>query len=356
MKSSSKTKSPRVFPPPPGRLGRLLLPFVLVLGAGVEAQIVTLMDVRDLAAAPGAASQSVGIVLSNANGLSSFEFDLSIDPPGILQNLRTDRGAHTTGFETWQDEIAQDSIHVAASTTQNPVSMPMGRNSEIARLVFDVAASTIAGETVSLVIARASSSLPFDLLTDLGTLVVGTGPAPVTQRNLNVEVVPKEVFPGDTVLFSVYVNDVPELTTAQIFLDYPEGALFPEGEVGGELVESLGWSGSYVQPKQIGDRPFILVDRLFGNAEPPGLGRIQVATLSFRIGSNWGGEWRGFGVEVDDLILFGDLLAGDENLYHAQREGAALEQEPPDLNGDGVLDSEDVFEFGDRWRKGEGSR
>ena len=356
MKSSSKTIQPQTPQPPPRRLGSLLLPFVLVLGSGAAAQIVTTMDARDLAAPPGAASQSIGIILSNANGLSSFEFDLSIDPPGILQNLRSERGAATSGFEIWDDEIANGSVHVAGGTAQNPVSMPSGRNSEIARLVFDVASSAIAGQTVSLVIARASTSLPFDLLTDLGTFVVGTGPAPVTQRELKIEAVPSEVFPGDTVFFSVYTSEVPHLTSAQVFLNYPEGALFPDGEVGGDLVESLGWSGSFVQPKQIGDRPYILVDRLFGNAEAPGLGRILVATLAFRVGSNWGGEWRGFGVEVDDLILFGDLLAGDENLYHALNQDAVIEQEPPDLNGDGILDSSDLFDFGNRWRNGEGSR
>jgi hypothetical protein len=309
------------------------------------AQTTSRLDVEDGNGLPGE-GRFHRVTLTPANGLSSIRFALTFDP-AVIQNVRLLRGDDTTQWETWEVETDDGSIAASGSTAMHTV---VKEEAVVALFVFDVASDAVVGTSVPLILENAKGPPGFEIRSDLGTFVVGNTPPEPTERLLEFEISETEVFPGDLVVMRFWLSNVPELTNLQIFLEYPPGAFFPEGEVGGAPVESLGWDAFFI-PEQPTAKPSILVTtfQTIGPTQAIPLGRTLVASVPIRIGKDWGGSWQGFSIEVIGQFIVGDISQGRPN-YYARTNNAALFQEPPDFNQDGFVNGLDLFIIQDHWK------
>ncbi|MCA9427009.1 MAG: hypothetical protein KC994_18150 [Candidatus Omnitrophica bacterium] len=350
LQSSTKDRLPARRLPIGGWLGVQF--FALAISANMAmGQIQSVYDVESGGALAGTQGVELSITASNVQEMDAFELSLQIFPEGVLENPTIERGSETEGFEDWTVELEPGAVSLIAADGDGGIDMSMGRLSEIGKFKFDVSASAVDGATVALVLDRVGHSLPFEIAADLGVFKVGGGEVTEASRNLEIEFVPRDAFPGDLVHLNVYSHDAPNLYSAQVVLAYPEGALIREGAIGGELVEDLGWSSAFVGPGSGNSGPSVIIDRLFGQHPAPPPGRFQIASIPFRVGADWGGSFEGFEVSVIRAILQGDILARGDNLYFYYNDGAPLVQSPPDLNGDGVVDERDLIEFQSHWKE-----
>jgi hypothetical protein len=301
----------------------------------------SLLDIQDGSALPGSFGV-LDVYLSNAEGLNSIGYTLTFDP-AVMQNIALVRGDDIEGFEEWTTERNTDWIRVAGSTTRAPV---LADYAMVGRLIFTVSAGAERGEAVDLILDDAYGSAGFEVRADVGRFVVA---APVEEgtRKLELEVTPSDPLPGDQVELRMWLNHTPKLSHFQVFLNFPEGTLEPNGEIGGTLVEELGWEGYYISPRP-GVDPSTLVTVFGATApQPAPSGRFLVATVPFVVGRNWGGAGE-FNVTVSDNIILGDVTHGDR-YYYVEANEVTIRRSRADFNMDGKVNSLDLFEFMENW-------
>lgn len=352
LQSSTKDRLSAIRPGRGGWPWVLAVLFAIVPAGEASCQVRSLYDVASGNAPAGASDASLSVTATQVGGAESFALSIYVTPTDILENLQVVRGRETEHFEEWSVNFEMDRIDLEASTTSTSIVAPAGRPAEIAVLRFDVSASAPSGATVAMVLDRVSHSLPFEILADLGLFRVGEETVPERSRRLDLEFEPDHGFPGDLVMLNLYIEQVPNLYSGQVFFEYPSQALHREGAIGGDLVESLGWSAAYSSPTPNAPNPSVIVDRLFGQRPAPGLGRFRLASIPFRVGPDWGDSSYAFQARALEGLLLGDILSRGDNLYHFTSSGVDLRQSPPDLNEDGVVDEKDLLEFQRHWREG----
>lgn len=320
----------------------LCLLFFLTLGASPAVEAYSVLDIQDGSALPGGFG-ILNIYLSQAKGLDTIDFTVTFDPQ-IMQNVVLVRGDATENFENWTTERNTDWIRASGSTSRVPIIV---EDAMVARVLFTVASTAQQGQSVNLILDDAYGSQGYEIRSDTGTFTVG-GPVEETGRELELEVVPDRAMPGDQVEIRMWLNHTPKLSHFQVFLDYPDGALFPNGEVGGTLVESLGWEGYYTPPRP-GVDPSTLITVFGATApQPAPKGRFLAARVPFEVGRTWGGSWR-FDVRVSDALVLGDVSQGDR-FYNVVANPVTIRRPPPDLNDDGQVNGLDLFEFTKAWQ------
>lgn len=328
--------------------GVLVLCFLVTLCSVIEtraAHALSRLDIEDGAGLPGE-GHFLCITLSEATGLSSLSFSLTYDP-AIIQNARIFRGGDTTGWATWDVKGEPGELLVVGTTTLNPVDTA---NADVALFIFDVSPFAGEGTEAPLILDDAKGSIGFEIRSDYGVFVVGNSSPKPTERLLEFEISPSDVFPGDQAELRLWLSHTPKLSNLQVFLQFPEGAFAQFGEIGGLLVENLGWDGHFV-PEQPTAPPSILITTFNtgGATQPVPSGRTLVASVPIRIGKDWGGNWRSFSIEVSGTFIVGDISQGRPN-YHARTNDLALFQKPPDFNQDGSVNDLDLFIMQDRWK------